>query len=230
MAKMDARTLSPESQEDLRRRVVHAVCEEGTKQVEAVRAFGVSRQALSGWVREYRRRGADGLTGQRRGRPRRSRLTEAQARQLQRWIRDRCPDQLKLPFFLWTRDAVQQLLAKRIGIRVSVWTVGRYLKSWGMTPQKPVSRAYERNPEAVARWLEQEYPAIRRQAKQEGATLWWEDEMGLRSERPRGAHLWRQRSDSRGPGHGPALPLQYDLGDHEPLPAFLPRVQGESDL
>ena len=182
MAKLDARSLSPASQEDLRRRVVRAVTEEGMTQVEAAQVFGVSRQAVNGWLKQYRRNGSDGLTAKPRGRPARPRLTAAQARQVQRWIRDRCPDQLKLPFVLWTREAVQQLIAERIGIRVSVWTVGRYLKSWGMTPQKPVCRAYERNPEAVARWLEVDYPQIREEAKQEGATIWWEDEMGMRSD------------------------------------------------
>ncbi len=179
---MDARSLSSVSQEDLRRRVVRALTEEEMTQVEAAQVFGVSRQAVNGWLKQYRRSGSDGLTGKPRGRPSRPRLTAAQARQVQRWIRDRCPDQLKLPFVLWTREAVRQLIAKRIGIRVSVWTVGRYLKSWGMTPQKPISRAYERDPEAVARWLEAEYPQIRQEARQEGATIWWEDEMGMRSD------------------------------------------------
>jgi len=199
MAKRDARSLSTEAQEDLRRRVIQAIIEQGLSQLEATRVFGVSRQAVTGWVRRYRRKGEAGLASGRRGRPPQPRLTGAQARQVQRWIRDRCPDQLKLPFALWTREAVQELLAKRIGLRVSLSTVGRYLRSWGMTPQKPLRHACERDPAAVEHWLQVEYPRLRQQAKQEGATIWWEDEMGMRSDHQTG------RSYSVR-GHTPVLP------------------------
>ena len=180
MSTTDARSLSTQSQEDLRRRVIRAVMEEGATQVQACRLFGVSRQAIHTWLTRYKAAGDKGLVSRRRGRPSRPRLKAAQAREVQRLIRDRCPDQLKLPFALWTREAVQQLIADRIGVQVSVWTVGRYLKRWGLTPQKPLKRAYERDPDAVARWLETEYPQIREQAQKEHATVWWADEMGIR--------------------------------------------------
>mgnify|MGYP001620035705 FL=1 len=87
---------------------------------------------------------------------------------------------------------MQLLLKQRCGLEVSVWTVGRYLQHWGLTPQKPLRRAYEQNPEAVQRWLEEEYPAIRARAKREGAQILWGDEMGLRSDHQAG------RSDGAG--------------------------------
>lgn len=90
------------------------------------------------------------------------------------------PNQLTLPFYLWTRAAVASLIAREYGIKVSLVTVGRYLRAWGLSPQKPVRRAYERNEAAIARWLKQEYPMIARQAKQEHAAIYWGDEMGLR--------------------------------------------------
>ena len=80
-------------------------------------------------------------------------------------IAERCPDQLQLPFALWTRQAVCQLLAKRFGLRVSVWTAGRYLRHWGLTPQKPVRRACERNPAAVERWLKEDVPRDARKSQ-----------------------------------------------------------------
>ncbi len=86
-----------------------------------------------------------------RGRPKQSRLAGWQAATVVNLVTDRCPDQLRLPFALWTREAVGQLMAKRFDMHVSVWTVGRYLKAWGLTPQKPLRRAYEQNPEAVRR-------------------------------------------------------------------------------
>ena len=117
-------------------------------------------------------------------------------------ITDRCPDQLKLPFALWTRDAVRQLLAERFDVHASVWTVGRWLRRWGFTPQKPVRRAYERNPEAVRRWLAEEYPAIRRAAKREKAEIHWGDEMGLRSDHQTGVTYGRRGRTPVIPGTG----------------------------
>jgi transposase len=115
-----------------------------------------------------------------------------QAATVVRSISDRCPDQLKLPFALWTRAAVQQLLAERFDLHVSERTVGRYLAHWGLTPQKPLRRAYERDPQAVKRWLSEEYPAIRRQAKRGNAEIHWGDEMGLRSDHQAGRSYGRR--------------------------------------
>src|SRR5438445_463845 len=164
----DARSLSAKAQEALRRLVVQAV-REGLTQAEAARLFGVARGTVNGWMGLWEREGSPGLKAGRRGRPPCPRLAPPQAATTVRLILSRCPDQLRLPFALWTREAVQQLLARRFGVHVSVWTVGRYLRAWGLTPQKPVRRAYEQNPAAVRRWLKKEYPAIRAQAKREKA-------------------------------------------------------------
>ena len=101
-------------------------------------------------------------------------------------ITDRTPDQLKLPFVLWTREAVADLVRERFGIKISVWTAGRYLKRWGFTPQKPMRRAWERDDATVRRWLKVQYPRIRGEAKREGAEIHWGDEMGLRSDHQAG--------------------------------------------
>jgi len=192
MNTQDARMLPPSAQEDLRCRVVRAVEEQGMSQAEAVRTFGVSKTAVHNWRKAYRDGGMTALKSKPRGRPRRSRLAGHQAATTVRIIQDRCPDQMKLPFALWTRDAVRQLIAERFDIDLSVWTVGRLLKKWGFTPQKPLRRAYERDPVAVQRWLDEEYPAIRRQAKQENAEIHWGDEMGLRSDHQTGTSYGRK--------------------------------------
>jgi transposase len=195
----DARTLSAEAQEDLRLRVVRAVVEEGMKKAEAVRTFQVSKTAVHNWTKGYAAHGAAALRAQKRGRPPESRLTGWQAATVVRLIRDRCPDQLKLPFALWTRAAVGELLERRFGLKVSVWTVGRYLAAWGFTPQKPLRRAYERDPEAVQKWLAAEYPVIRERARREQAVIHWGDAMGLRSD--------HQTGTSYGPrGRTPIIP------------------------
>lgn len=97
-------------------------------------------------------------------------------------ILGKLPDQLKLPFYLWTRQAVAQLAKREFGVDLSPTTVGRYLKDWGMTAQTPVRRAYERNDAAIAAWLSEQYPVLSKQAKREGAQIYWGDEMGLRSD------------------------------------------------
>jgi len=78
---------------------------------------------------------------------------------------------------------------------VSVWTVGRDLRRWGLSPQKPVRRAYEQDPAAVKHWMEVEYPRIRRQAKAEQGEIWWGDEMGLRSDHQTGT-TWGRRGET----------------------------------
>ena len=201
MKTQDARFLSPNAQEDLRRRVVAAV-RGGMYQAEAARTFGVSRQSVNNWMKKYRSGGLRRLRAGRRGRPSVQRLAPHQAATAVRLISDRCPDQLKLPFVLWTREAVGELLARRFGVQVSVWTVGRYLRRWGFTPQKPLRRAYERDPELVRKWLQEKYPTICARAKRDGAEIHWGDEMGLRSDQQAGRSWGRRGQTPVIPGTG----------------------------
>jgi len=182
----DARKLSSDAQETLRLRVARAVVDEGMKQIDAVRIFKVGRTSVHQWTKAYRDRGKAGLKTQRLGRPPRSRLAGHQAATTVKIITDSCPDQLKLPYALWTRQAVCDLIAERYDLHISVSTAGRYLKKWGFTPQKPLRRAYEQDPEAVKRWLEEEYPAIKAKAKRENAEIHWGDQMGLRCDHQTG--------------------------------------------
>src|SRR5260221_12036285 len=191
MGNQDARSLPAEAQEDLRRRVVEAV-QKGLSQTEVARVFGVGRGHGRRWMGLVGREGRRALKGQRRGRPAVARLAPHQAATTVRHILSGCPDQLSLPFALWTREAVQELLSRKFEVQVSVWTVGRYLRAWGLTPQKPVRRAYEQNPTAVRKWLEEEYPAIRAQARQLKAQIHWLDAMGLRSDHQEGRSYGRR--------------------------------------
>ncbi len=120
---------------------------DGQTQTQVAETFGVARGTVSRWLKIYREKGEEGLLAKPRGRPKGGKLLGWQAATICNIIRDRCPDQLKLPFALWTREAVQQLIEKKFGIKLSIWTVGRYLRRWNFTPQKPLKRAYERNPQ-----------------------------------------------------------------------------------
>jgi len=167
----------------------------GMSQAEAARIFGVSRQSVNGWDRRRRGGGLLALRSRPRGRSRVLYLKPYQAATIVRLLTDRCPDQLKMPFVLWTREAVRDLMNRRFGLRLSVWTVGRYLRRWGFTPQKPLRRAYERDPVAVRRWLKKQYPAIRALARRERATIFWGDETGMRSDHQAG-RSWGRRGQS----------------------------------
>ena len=184
--KTDARRLAPGTQEQIRHRAVSAV-ENGMTHVKAAEVFGVTRQSVDRWVSVYRTAGVDGLKAQKRGpKGERAKLKGWQSAAVCNLIRDRHPEQLKLPFVLWTADAVRQLIQRKYKVRVSARTVRRYLACWGFTPQKPVRRAYEQDDVVVERWLKEEYPAIRAAAKRERALIYWGDEMGVRSDHQAG--------------------------------------------
>lgn len=202
MATQPARRVATQAQEEFRFRVVRAIVEQGMSQAEACRALGVGKTSVWRWLKAYRGGGWRRLKSRKRGPKKRSRLIGHQAATTVRMITERCPDQLKLPFALWTREAVQQLIERRWGKRLSVWTVGRYLKSWGFTPQKPLRRAYEQNPSAVQQWLDEQYPAIARRAKREKAVIHWGDEMGLRSDHQAGTSYGKQGQTPVIPGTG----------------------------
>ena len=101
-------------------------------------------------------------------------------------ITNKQPEQLKLSFGLWTRENVGELIARDYGIKRSNRQIGRYLKEWGFTPQKPVYKSYEQNNEAVNKWLKVQYPEIQRKAQALGAMIFWGDETGIRSHDQRG--------------------------------------------
>lgn len=183
MKLMDARKLNQEAQEAIRKRAVRLVLS-GETHDRAGQAVGVARGTVSRWVSSYRFQGESALDKKRRGRrPQEPQiLTAKESLKIQGWIRDKCPDQLKLPFALWTRQAVRELIAERLDKTLALTTVGGYLRRWGFTPQKPAKRAYEQQPEMIKKWLDEEYPAIALRAKAQKAEIYWGDEAGLRSD------------------------------------------------
>ena len=110
---------------------------------------------------------------------RRGILTASQARRVQGWIANKCPDQMQLPFALWTAQAVRELIHKKFGKTLGLSTMQLYLKRWGFSAQKPLTRATQRDPQKIAAWLEQDYPSIAARAKREKAVIYWGDETGV---------------------------------------------------
>ena len=171
----------------LRKRAVQ-MKERGHTVKAVASAFGVGKSTVDKWWALYRKGGLQALHPSKRGRKQgqKRRLSIEQESELCVLIAEKTPDQLKMTFALWTRRAVVELIRKHYGLRMPIRTVGEYLKRWGYTPQKPLKRAYEQNPKAVQRWLDEEYPAIHAQAKREGAEIHWADETGLRSDSQHG--------------------------------------------
>lgn len=178
--KKDTRNLTQKEQDLLREKAVKMVLS-GKTQTETAQLLNVSRQSVNGWVNDYKKKGKKSLKSKKRGNPQEPKLKGYQAAITVNIITDRNPEQLKLPFVLWTREAVQQLIKKRFNIDVSVKTVGRYLAKWGFTSQKPYKKAQEQNFKLVEEWLLNKYPEITKKAKKEKASIFWGDETGLRS-------------------------------------------------
>jgi transposase len=176
----DFRKLAPAVQAELRRVAVGMVAA-GKTRIEAATAVGVNRRFVGAWVKAAAQCGAAALVGRRRGRrPGEQRaLTADQESRLHGLIAERCPEQLQLPFALWTREAVQALIARETGVTLALPVVGRYLRRWGFTPQRPMRRATERRDPEVRAWLETTYPAIAERAKKESGEIQWADETGV---------------------------------------------------
>ena len=176
----DARKLDQKTQEALRLRAVLLV-ENGATHAEVALAVGVHRGTVSRWCGTFRRAGAAGIEKGKRGRRAGDQLmlTALEARRVQGWITDKCPDQMQLPFALWTAQAVRELIHMKLGKTLGLSTMQLYLKRWGFTAQKPLTRATQRDPHKIAAWLEQDYPSIAARAKREGAVIYWSDETGI---------------------------------------------------
>ena len=167
--KRDFRTLAAATQAELRR-VAVAMVRAGKTRIEAAETVGVNRRFVGQWVKAAAQSGEAVLAGRRRGRRpgEQKALSAAQEDRLRVLIARGCPDQFGLSFALWTRPAVRALIARESGVWLTLPVVGRYLRAWGFTAQRPARRATERRDEAVREWLERTYPAI---ARNEGARL-----------------------------------------------------------
>lgn len=92
------------------------------------------------------------------------------------------PKQRVLPFALWTRRAIRALILEQFGVDISDRLIGKYLKRWGFTPQRPIKKALEQRPEQVNLWLKETYPAIEAKAKAEGAVIFFGDETAVKED------------------------------------------------
>ena len=184
MDKIDARTLSAESRTLLRNMVVRLRKQSGMKIHDLAQVAGVHPSTVAEWLGRARREGEGSLQERPRGRPVGvgRKLTMADEVWLREQIVGNAPRQMKLPFALWTRPAIKALIRERFGLEMQDRLIGKYLKRWGFTPQRPAKRALEQRPEEVARWLEETYPAVVARAKAEHAAIYWGDETAVQED------------------------------------------------
>ena len=203
MDKEDGRRLSRQAQHERRKQAVR-LHKRGMAIMDIAAALSMGHVTVRAAIRADEQGGAKALAPKPTGRPvgSKRRLRPEQELHIQRQICKSRPEQLKLEFALWSRAAVMQLVKQEFGIDLPVRTMGEYLKRWGFTPQKPITKAYEQRPEAVKKWLDEEYPAIAQKAKDQDAAIHWGDETAV------------VNTDVRGRGYQPKgqTPVAYAVG------------------
>lgn len=180
--KIDGRKLSHDVSESIRLMAVRRH-QEGERASSIMKSFGLCRTTIYRWLRSAKNRGEQALKARKHPGPN-PKLTPRQERAVRTWICGRDPRQHGFDFGLWTRKVVVDLIERKFKKKLSLNAVGRLLAKLQITPQKPLRRAYERDPVAVEHWKTEEYPKLRRRAKRRGADIFFLDEAGIRSDSP----------------------------------------------
>ena len=174
----DGRGFDHRTLESIRLMAVERV-RDGERPSSVIASFGFNRTTIYRWLNAASKPGV-GLSALRSrpatGRPRS--LTPRQEQRVFGWINGHDPRQYGLDFGLWTRRLVAELIERKFGIRLGVTAVGELLAKLGLTPQKPLQRAYQRDPEAIEAWRRERFPAIAREAKASGGEVYFWDESG----------------------------------------------------
>lgn len=181
MATIDGRTLDHNTLEHIRIQAVRRVIEDGESPSEVMRSYGLCRTTIYPWLRDFKDKGWEALAESIAQGPE-PKLTDKQKQQVKRWILGKDPRQYGFDFGLWSRRIVQQLIQEKMGIELCLTSVGKLLASMNITPQKPLRRAYERDPVAVALWEKETYPQLKKRAKRLGAKIFFSDEAGFQSD------------------------------------------------
>lgn len=174
--------LCPQAQHELRKQLIR-LRKKGISNHDAAETIGIGESYASSLWQSYLSGGIEAIKPKKRGRRygEKRKLTAEQEVAIQKLLLDKTPEQLKLSFALWTREAIRQAILQKHRVDLPLRTISDYLKRWGFTPQKPVKRAYEQDPKKIAHWLETEYPEIAAKAKREKAEIHWGDETGIQN-------------------------------------------------
>jgi transposase len=193
--KRDGRSFDHGTLEAIRMMAVERV-RDGERPSTVIASYGFSRTTIYKWLTTASQpgKGVKALHSKpASGRPRS--LTTRQEKQVFRWINGRDPRQYGFDFGLWTRLIVVQLIEQKFGIRLGVTAVGALLARLELTPQKPLQRAYQRDPEAIEKWQREQFPEIVKQAKASGGDIYFWDESGFRADTVHGK-TWAKRGET----------------------------------
>ena len=180
MKETDARKLDHKTLEEIRIRAVLRV-EAGESPEVVTKALGFSRSCIYVWIALYREGGIEALRAKKLdGRP--PKLSGKQIQKLYSYIVKSTPLQFHFAFALWTCALIRELIKVKFGVHLSEVSVGRLLKKLGLSPQRPLFRAYQQDPEKVNTYLKEEFPKIKRRAKARGAHIFFGDEASIRSD------------------------------------------------
>lgn len=184
--KRDGRKLDHGTLEAIRKMAVERV-REGERPSAVIAGYGFHRCVIYRWLKTAAGRG-NGLRAlaSRKGTGRPKKLDATQERQVFRWINGKNPMQYGFDFGLWTRQIVRELARREFGVTLSLASIGALLARLGLTAQKPLQRAYQRDPDAIERWQRETYPAIARRARKEKAEICFWDESGFRADAVQG--------------------------------------------
>jgi transposase len=183
MKNTDARNLPKEVQQHNRNQAIR-LFKNGKPRKEIAEIVQVHYDVVCRWIRAWKKGGDKAIKLKKRGRGsvEQRMLNKAQEAELKKLLINKNPHQLKLPFALWNRKAIQSVIYQMWRINIAIRTIGDYMKRWGFTPQKPIKKAYEQSPKAVQEWLDHTYPEIKKLAKKDDAEIYWGDETGVRND------------------------------------------------
>src|SRR5260370_2198630 len=179
--KIDGRTLDHKPLEHIRLTACKRVLEDGELPSVVAASIGFCRTSIYPWLRRVEDEGLEVL-GQKIPEGPDRKLSEAERQKVRRWIVGKDPRQYGFEFGLWTRRIVQKMIGDKFGIELCLTSVGKLLAQLELTPQKPLRRAYERDPVRIELWKEEEYPKLKKRARKRGAKIYFLDETGFSSE------------------------------------------------
>ncbi len=189
----DARKLSHSTLEEIRIRAVKQV-EAGESPEAVIAALGMNPRNIYRWIALYREGGEAALKAKalKGATPK---LSGPQLKWVRKTVIGKSPLQLGFEFALWTREMVRDLIRRKYGLKLHIVSVGRLLKKLGLSPQKPLHRAFQQRPKLIQAWLDEEFPKIRARAKREGAEIFFGDEAGVRSDHHAGT-TWGEKGET----------------------------------
>jgi len=189
----DGRSVDLAARTARRTQAVKAV-REGQPVTEVARAYGVAVRTVYRWLSNFANEGQTGLTAKpKSGRP--PKVTPEEMAWIARTVREETPQQMRFPYALWTLSLIRELIRRHLGKSLTPASVSRIMKLLGFTPQKPLYRAWQQDAELVRRWEAETYPEIRRRAQERGATIYFADESGIRSDHHAG-RTWAPEAET----------------------------------